>query len=67
MTIHHVNMDDRAAAALGRGNLVCQVRKVRREYGWKKLNHGVFRDISCCVSVSRRGLGRLNAPRGQIP
>jgi hypothetical protein len=34
MTVHDVDVDDAAAAALGCGNFVGQAGKIRRQYGW---------------------------------
>jgi len=39
MAVHHVHVDHRAAATLGRGNLVRQVGEIRRKNRWKQLNH----------------------------
>ena len=40
MAVHHVHVDHRAAAPLGRGNLVGQVGKIGRKNGWQQLDHG---------------------------
>jgi hypothetical protein len=40
MPVHHVHMNDRSAATFRRGNFVCQAGKIRRENGWRQLNHG---------------------------
>jgi hypothetical protein len=32
MPVHHIYVDDGPAAALGRRNLIGQVRKIRRKY-----------------------------------
>ena len=39
MPVHDVHVDDRAAAPLGRGDLVGKPRKIRRQNRWKQLNH----------------------------
>ena len=57
MAVHDVDVDDGAAAALGRGNLVGQVGEVGGEDGGKQLDHVRFRVDSrgtspCPASVS---------------
>ncbi len=61
MAVHHVHVDHRAAAPLGRGNLIRQMGKIRRKNRRQKLNHFVtgnsstvefFRRASCQASLS---------------
>ena len=57
MAVHHVHVDDRAAAPLGRGNLIGQMGKIRRQDGWQQLNHRVLCSVlhrgQCISRVSR--------------
>jgi hypothetical protein len=39
MAVHDVDVDDGAAAALGRGDFVGQAGKIRGKYGWDELDH----------------------------
>jgi len=43
MPIHDVDVDDRATASLGCGNVICQVGEISREDGWKQFDHRVLR------------------------
>ena len=56
MAVHDVDVDDRAAAALGRGNLVRQMGKIRREDGWQQLNHGAGNPARASVSAVRNSI-----------
>jgi hypothetical protein len=43
MPIHHIDVNDGAAAALGSRNFIGQMREIGGENGWEQFNHGVFR------------------------
>jgi hypothetical protein len=59
MPIHHVHVDDCAAAPLGRGNVIGQMGKIRRQNGRKYFYHGVPAYL-LAPSVYQRGVGIEN-------
>src|SRR5579883_2668096 len=52
VTIHHIHMDDAAAAALCRCDLVGKAGKISRKYGGNQLNHDKA-SVSSLVQMER--------------
>src|SRR5579884_1474238 len=59
--VHHIYMDDAAAAALRRGNLVGKARKISRKYGGNQLNHDIVSVSSLVHQVLISGTGKSSA------
>jgi hypothetical protein len=45
MPVHHVHVNRRAAAPLGRGNRVRQMGEIRRQNRGKQFNHKAFSEV----------------------
>ena len=57
MPVHHVHVDHRAAAPLGRGNLLGQVGEIRRKYRWQQFNHAFCVHLLAGSVYQRGGAG----------
>jgi hypothetical protein len=60
MAVHGVDVDDGAATALGRGDLVGEVGKVRGKDGWGEFDH--FFRVTPWRTVYQREKARKNFP-----